>query len=288
MANILTSLDEMTLRLSVLTAMVILGMALLALWAVRTTADQRRADEALETEKANTKMHLQFTEAQRLQEMGALSAVIAHEVNNLMTPIMANSLMLLEGTPPDDTDNYDSLLEIYNASEHAKELIGKISTVNRRDRHKAFGPVKVDDVLRQAYKVLDIMPKVDIAVTLHTGCGDATVNGSEMHLLQVIMNLSTNAYHAMEETGGVLTISSRRSADGRHAEILVADTGGGIPVGDADRIFEPFYTTKPAGKGTGLGLAIVKEIVRELGGTVSVANVGGGAEFTVSLPILGK
>lgn len=286
MESLTVGLDDMTLQLSVLTAMIILGIALLALWAVRTTADQRRADEALETEKANTKMRLRFTEAQRLQEMGALSAVIAHEVNNLMTPIMANSLMLLEGTPPDDTDNYDSLLEIYNASEHAKDLIGRISAVNRRDDKKAFAPLKVDTVLRQAYRVLDVMPKVNISVVLNTGCGDATVNGSEMLLLQVIINLCTNAYHAMEETGGVLTISSRLTSDGRHAEITVSDTGGGIPENDIDRIFEAFYTTKPAGKGTGLGLAIVKEIVRELGGTVSVANRGGGAEFTVSLPVI--
>lgn len=159
MDGITGRLSDTTVKLTALTITAIFGIVLLALWAIRLLSAERKTREELQAQKANTQIHVQFTQEQRLKEMGTMSAVIAHEVNNLMTPIMANSLMLLDSAPPEDTDNYDSLLEIYNASERAKELIGKIATINRRDEQVVLAPFKPDDVLRKAYKVLDIMPE---------------------------------------------------------------------------------------------------------------------------------
>lgn len=281
-------LSDTTVKLTAFTIIALFGIVMLALWAVRLLSVEQKTRDELRDQKANTRIHVQFTQEQRLKEMGIMSAAIAHEVNNLMTPIMANSLMLLDSAPQDDTDNYNSLLEIYNASERAKELIGKISTISHRDDQAVLVPLRPDDVLQKAYKVLDIMSSKKIRVVLSTQCGDTLIKGSEMHLLQIILNLCTNSFHAMEENGGVLTITSRLSDDGKRAEIVVSDTGGGIPEKDFGSIFDAFYTTKPAGKGTGLGLAIVRQLVRELGGTIAVENKGGGAEFVVSLPVFEK
>ena len=266
--------------------MAIIGVAVLLLWIIKLTVAKLKADERLHIHGEETKMHIQIAHNQRLQEMGALSAEIAHEINNLMTPIMANSLMLLESVSPDDTETYDSLLEIYNSSERAKSMITKISIMSRKDDQTPQSPIVLDKFIKKACEYSKLMPADNINVVFKPGCGNMKIMGREISLLQVFMNLFTNACYAMEGKGGTLAVISRITSDEKWAEIHVSDTGGGIVEKDMEHIFGAFYTTKPAGKGTGLGLYIVREILKEHRGTISVRNIGSGAEFTIRLPLI--
>lgn len=267
--------------------MVIVGITILLLCIIYLIVAKRKVDEKLHIYGEDTKKHIQIAHNQRLQEIGSLCSKIVHEVNNLMTPIMANSLMLLETISPDeDTEIYNSLLEIYSASEKAKSLISKISIISRKEDHSPKSPINNDRFLKNACEYSKIMPGDNIHVVFKPGCGNREIMGQEISLLQVFMNLFTNACYAMEENGGTLTVSSSITDDGKWAEIRVSDTGGGINEKDMEHIFEDFYTTKPAGKGTGLGLPIVKEILKEHNGTITVKNGEKGAEFTVRLPLI--
>jgi len=266
---------------------VVLGVIVLLLCIIHLIVERLKVEEKLHVYGEDTKKHVQIAHNQRLQEMGSLCAKIAHEVNNLMTPIMANSLMLLETISPDeDTEVYNSLLEMYGASEKAKSLISKISIMSRKEDHSPKSPINIDKFLKKACEYSKIMPSDNVHVVFKPGCGNREIMGQEISLLQVFMNLFTNACYAMEKNGGTITVSSSITDDGKWAEIRVTDTGGGISEKDMEHIFEDFYTTKPAGKGTGLGLPIVKEILKEHKGTITVRNVEKGAEFTVRLPLI--
>ena len=265
---------------------VILGASLLLLWTIHLILARWRTDKTLHIHDEDTKKHVQIAHVQRLQEMGALSAELAHEINNLMTPIMANSLLLLETIPPEDTETYDSLLEIYNASERAKGIVSKISILSRKDDDTPQEPIRLDEFLRKACEYSKLMPAENIHVVLKPGCGNSKIMGREISLLQVFMNLFTNACYAMKDKGGTLTVTSSITEDQKWAEIRVSDTGGGISEKNMEHIFEAFYTTKPAGKGTGLGLSIVCDIVKEHRGTITARNWGKGAEFTICFPLL--
>lgn len=245
---------------------------------------RRRIAAALRAQRAQERTVRELEHHQRLEMIGTMTAGIAHEFNNLLTPIMGYSILTMEALPPEYGEQIDHLAEIYDASHRAKMLIARLSTLSRRDGGAAERPLSPDGL---AERVLELArpalpPRVEVVRTLH--CPEECLSGDETQLGQLLLNLIVNAFQAMEGRGGTLTVSTARSGDS--VVFRVRDTGPGIPQEVLPQVFEPFFTTKEAGRGTGLGLAIAHRIAEEHHGRIEAANPpGGGAEFTVILPV---
>lgn len=240
---------------------------------------RKEAMEALNRETAELAHH------QRLETIGTLTSSIAHEFNNLLTPIMGYSMLALEKIPPEEEDLYDSIVEIYESSRKAKVLVSRLSDLSRKHTETSFHPLSPDEVIRKTLDIAAPAQKDNIEVKLNLNCWDQRIHAGEIQLTQLFLNLFLNAFHAMEEQGGVLTVST--DPDEANLLIRVADTGCGIPREIQDKIFDPFFTTKDTGRGTGLGLAIAAQVVEDHHGSITVeSTVGSGTVFTIILPRL--
>ncbi len=226
----------------------------------------------------------QLIHQQRLEIMGTLTSSIAHEFNNLLAPIMGYSMMVLEKLPEEQADIYDDVLEIYQTSLKAKKLIQQLSDLSRKNSETVFRPITPAGLIEKVLRVAKpAQPRV-VEVRTEVACSGVTFCGNEMQLSQMFLNLVLNAFHEMEEKGGVLTIA----AQAQEKEILftVSDTGNGIAPEALPYIFEPFFTTKEAGKGTGLGLAIVAQVIEDHKGDIDVeSRLGVGTTFYIRLPL---
>lgn len=220
---------------------------------------------------------------QRLEIIGTLTSSIAHEFNNLLTPIMGNSLMALEKLPSDEDPLYDDLLEIYTVSCRAKEVISRLSDLSRKNTETCFRSTGPDEVIRKMVRTAEPARPENVQINMNLNCWDQRLTANELQLSQLILNLILNGFHAMEPRGGILTLST--SFDEENIQIEISDTGCGIPDDLQQKIFEPFFTTKETGKGTGLGLAIVAQVVEDHRGKIRVrSREGQGTTFEVSLP----
>jgi len=218
---------------------------------------------------------------QKLETIGTLTAGIAHEINNLMSPIMGNSLLIIENTADENSDTYDNALEIYNASTKAKELILKISKLSRKNTSAKATVFTPEYLIDSALSIVaaSIPKNIEVVKDMRS---KGKICGDESDLGHMLINLLINAVQAMTPNDGVLTVASWDADD--MVYISVSDTGKGIPKEIIDSIFEPFVTTKEVGKGTGLGLAIAQRTANNHGGTIKAENLSqGGARFTVSL-----
>lgn len=271
-------------------AMVVVGIGILVilfLHMIRRTAIIQRQAEALhrknEAVEALNRQTQELAHHQRLEIIGTLTSSIAHEFNNLLTPIMGYSLMALERLPPEEEELYDDILEIYNASRKAKNIISRLSDLSRKNTAMTFREVSPDELIRKTLDVATPAKPRKVELKLDLNCWDQRIQANEIQLSQLLLNLILNGFHAMEDRGGVLTVST--SFDETHIRIRVGDTGCGIPKEHLSKIFEPFFTTKEAGKGTGLGLAIVAQVVEDHHGEITVeSTVGHGTTMAVSLP----
>ena len=240
----------------------------------------QRKNEAMEKLNRQTQ---ELAHHQRLEIMGTLTSSIAHEFNNLLTPIMGYSMMALEKLPPEEEELYDDILEIYEASRKAKTIISRLSDLSRKNTDLTFRQVSPDDLIR---KVLDVAKPAKpnrVEIRLNLNCWAPRLYANEIQMSQLFLNLILNGFHAMEETGGTLSVDT--SFDEDSICVRVSDTGTGIPEEIQNKIFEPFFTTKAAGKGTGLGLAIAAQVVEDHKGTIHVqSQEGKGTTFTIQLP----
>lgn len=244
------------------------------------------------------KKHLeeQFLRAQRLESLGTLASGIAHDLNNILTPILL-AVQVLPRMMPNLDERVRQRLEILENSAHrGVDLVKQILAFARGVEGKRFS-LQVSPLLKEVSKLVrQTLPKsieiqTDIAPDLWTVSGDAT----QLH--QVFMNLCVNARDAMAN-GGTLRITARNklvdeqlaqlhleAQVGRYVLITTSDTGAGIPPDILHRIFDPFFTTKEIGKGTGLGLSAVLGIVNSHGGFIDVTSeVGSGSQFKIYLP----
>lgn len=240
----------------------------------------RRRNEAVEE---LIKQKEKLAHHQRLETLGTLTSSIAHEFNNLLTPIMGYSMMALEKLPSEEEELYDDILEIYNASRKAKTIISRLSDLSRKNTSLTFRTVSLDELVKKTLDVADPARPLKTEIKLNLNCWDQRLLANEIQLSQMLLNLILNGFHAMGEEPGVLTVET--SFDEHNIHLRVADTGCGIPEDIRRQIFEPFFTTKEAGKGTGLGLAIVAQVVADHHGRIRVdSRVGEGSCFRVSLP----
>ena len=219
-------------------------------------------------------------EAQRLKTMGTLAGGLAHDLNNLLTPVLGYADALMKGL----LDVDEAAGEIHDAAARARQLVDRVLRFSRRDSagDEPVGLIgAVADALQFARTSLPPNVKIETrfeAVRDKVACAEAEVQ-------QVVLNLMANASYAMRDEGGTLTLHVFNPDDDTVA-LEVADTGCGIPAEMQDRMFEPFFTTKPASDGTGLGLATVRRVVEEAGGRVAVTSTPGeGTSFDIRLPL---
>ena len=281
------ALNRTVLWLMFFGAVVVAGILLLVLLFTftrrkdeRELAFLRRKNQQMEELNRKTQ---ELAHHQRLETIGTMTSSIAHEFNNLLTPIMGYSIMVLEKIPPEEEEICDDLLEIYQASQKAKTIITRLSDLSRKNTGLTYQDVSPDELARKVLEVAAPARPPKVEAVLEADCPGLWVRGNETRLSQLLLNLVLNSFHAMEEKGGKLTLTT---ADrGKEVLFRVADTGHGIPEEVLPNIFDPFFTTKESGKGTGLGLAIVRQITEEHGGTIHVeSRVGEGTAITVVFP----
>lgn len=240
----------------------------------------------------------QLQQVMKLQAIGTLAGGIAHDFNNILFPIVGYTELTMDDIP-EDSQARQNLEEILKATKRAKELVQQILTFSRQNCQERK-PLKVQHLVKEALKLLraTIPSSIEIECEIDECCGPIKGDPTQVH--QIIMNLCTNAYHAMQETGGKLEVSLKEinityeqslkmvgMKVGKHIELVVKDTGCGMEPQVMERIFEPYYTTKEQGKGTGLGLSVIHGIVKNHGGDITVASQPGkGSSFKVYLPVI--
>ena len=268
-------------------AVIASGIWLAASAAMYVLARQNQQIRALEKKKRSAEQLNESLRSlahhQRLETIGTLTSSIAHEFNNLLTPIMGYSLMALEKLSPEQEEIYDDILEVYNTSRKAKLIISRLSDLSRKQSENSFRQVSIDQLIRKTLDVATPAKPKDVQIRLDLNCWDQRIRANEIQLNQMLLNLILNGFQAMAAGEGSMEISSSFDADFIH--IQVADSGCGIPEGVQERIFEPFFTTKESGKGTGLGLAIVAQVVEDHQGHIRVeSQPGKGTRFHIFLP----
>ncbi len=259
---------------------------------IRDITDQRRA----EAEKK--RLEAQLNQSQRMEAIGTLAGGVAHDFNNILQPMLGYA-ELLKMHLPADNPQHRYVDRLYTAGLRAKSLVDQILTFSRLSE-RTIAPVQLQTVLEEVYKLCrsTIPANILIRKNIQNNCSSVLLDPSQFH--QVAMNLIINAYHAIEQTGGEISICLQETVlkndqmkdtslpPGRYALFSVADTGCGIEPSIMDKIFDPYFTTKEQGKGTGLGLAVVYGIVKELKGDIKIlSEVGKGTTINIYLPLTG-
>ncbi len=243
-------------------------------------------------------LETQLRESQKMQAVGTMAGGIAHDFNNIISAILGNVELAKQDTGL-NTAALVSLKEIDKAGRRARDLVRQILTFSRNESPKRV-PTNLADVVLETARLLKVTlpPSVDLRVKIDPDTPPVLADATQIE--QALINLCTNAIHAMENHKGSITVElghsllsdkpdivERRSgARGRHVRLSVQDTGSGIDPDTLQRVFEPFFTTKPVGQGTGLGLAVVHGIMRTHLGTVDVrSNPNTGTVFTMYFPV---
>jgi len=239
----------------------------------------------------------QLQQSQKMEAIGTLAGGIAHDFNNILSAVIGyTEISMLDAKPGSMLQK--NLREVFKAGERAKELVQQILTFSRQTE-KEMKPIQVKVVIKETLKLL--RASLPTTIKIHQEIrSDALVMGNATQIHQVLMNLCTNAGHAMQDTGGTLEIRLENTAidsgftarlpglkPGNYLNLTVSDTGHGIASDALERIFDPFYTTKEKGEGTGMGLAVVHGIVTSYDGAVyAESEPGNGSAFKVFLPVI--
>ncbi len=241
----------------------------------------------------------QIQQAQRMESIGNLAGGIAHDFNNILFPIIGMAELLLEDLPSGSPER-ENAEEILRAGMRGSDIVKQILAFSRQSEHQMV-PTRIQNILREVLKLsrATIPAYIEIQQDIKNDCGMIRADATQIH--QVAMNIITNAYHAMEDKGGKLTVQLSETelngmddlhsklSPGRYAHIMISDTGHGMPPDLIKKIFDPYFTTKEQGKGTGLGLAVVHGIVKEHKGDIKVVSeIGKGSTFNIYLPLMEK
>jgi PAS domain S-box-containing protein len=252
--------------------------------------------ERKEAEKHRVKMEAHMRESQKMESLGTLAGGIAHDFNNILGAILGYAELSLLACPA-DSNLRKYTTQITKAGHRAKELVQQILLFSRQGRSEK-GPMDVGRVVEEALTLIKafLPANIEIQASISQNLAPVFANGTNIH--QIVINLCTNAYHAMKSAGGLLSVSLKavsiqdddvRSFPGMkrgdYLMLSIADNGCGIPPDLINRIFDPYFTTKPTGEGTGLGLSTIHGIVKDHGGQIKVySEVGIGTAFHVFLP----
>ncbi len=242
------------------------------------------------TEQRRMEAHLR--QAQKMEALGTLSGGIAHDFNNMLSAIIGFT-DLLSGHAATGSRDERHLKRIMEASMRGRELVKQMLLFSRKsDEEKK--PIRLSSIVRESVKLLRASTPSSITIKVDVASESGFILADPVQIQQILMNLCTNAAHAMREKGGTLDItlddfsiapSAGNGVDiepGSYMRLVVRDTGAGIPKAIIDRVFDPFFTTKKPGEGTGLGLSVVHGIVTQSKGYITAeSEVDAGSTFTV-------
>lgn len=241
-------------------------------------------------------MEAQLFQARKMESIGVLAGGIAHDFNNILTPVIMRTEMSLARLAPEDPV-HRNLQQIRQAALRARQLVKQILDFSRRQPHEPQ-PLHLGGVIKEGVKFLRSALPAGVELHYRIDTDHDAVEADPTQMLQVIINLATNAAHATRRHGGIVTISlaewqlkrhaalpAELAADRDYLLLTVTDHGEGIDPAIKDKIFEPYFTTKNRGEGTGMGLAVVHGIVKAADGAVAVTSEPGrGTTVSVWLP----
>ncbi|HJP17220.1 MAG TPA: PAS domain S-box protein [Nitrospinota bacterium] len=244
----------------------------------------------------NIKLERQIRQSQKMDAIGKMAGGIAHDFNNILTAIIGYT-EIAEADLPEKSDSRKSLGEVLKASNRAKDLVKQILTFSRATEHE-LKPIQLHLIIKESLEFLRASLPTTIEIHSNIEKGSDIILGDPTQISQIIMNLCTNAEHAMRKKGGILIVNlepvevdeefaktHKGLKTGDYMRLTVSDTGSGIDKEIIEHIFDPFFTTKPKGEGTGMGLSLIHGIVVSHGGVVTVySEVGQGTTFNIFLP----
>ncbi len=265
---------------------------------IRLIGTAQNISERRRVEEERASLEAQLHHVQKMETLGTLAGGIAHDFNNILTPILGYTEMAMENADADSRIRED-LQQALKAANRAKELVQQILVFSRHVDHERR-PLNLALVVKEAVKLIRswVPTTIEIRLQIEADCGMVMADPTQLH--QVMMNLCTNAYHAMRDMGGVITVklgradidpelarSHKNLNHGHFVKLVISDTGTGMDDATISRIFEPFYTTKGVGEGTGLGLSVVHGIVTGHEGAITVeSEPGRGSVFRIYLPLV--
>jgi signal transduction histidine kinase/ActR/RegA family two-component response regulator len=250
-------------------------------------------------ERERAELEKQLFQLQKMETIGTLAGGIAHDFNNILTPILGYTDMALEELPAESNLRFD-LEQINNAAHRGKDLVQQVLTFSR-EVDFANKPIQLQPIVTEALNLIKASFPPGVVINRHFDQKIGTVLADPTHIHQIVMNLCTNANHAMMKSGGVLDVKleevkvEQKSADkipnlkkGEYIRLTISDTGHGMDLKTKERIFEPFFTRKEVGSGSGLGLSVVHGIINNYGGAIVVDSTPGkGTTFMIYLPKYG-
>jgi two-component system sensor histidine kinase EvgS len=239
----------------------------------------------------------QLIQSQKMEAIGTLAGGIAHDFNNIMTVVSAHAQIALVNVSK-ESSLIENLEQILSAGKHAKKLVNRILTFSRLAEVE-IEPIQLSETVKETLTLFrpSLPPNIKMQQVIQS---DALVMADATHIHQIVMNLCTNAKHAMSDAGGVLDIGlSNVQIDedqvspqvdlisGKYIKLTVSDTGHGIPLEVQNKILQPFFSTKKRGEGTGMGLSVIHGIVKQYGGTIDfTSELDKGTLFRIYLPIV--
>jgi PAS domain S-box-containing protein len=246
-------------------------------------------------QEAKKELEYQLLQAQKMEAIGTLAGGIAHDFNNILSSILGYTELALDDADT-ETILHENLIEVLTAGNRAKDLVQQILTLSRQNSPE-IKPIQINPLVQEALKMLRSTIPTSIKIKTNICSEQLVLQADPTQIHQVIVNLATNAKHAMTDATGVLTVcvdsvnfdentKEKEMAPGDYVRITVSDTGAGIADTHLDKIFEPYFTTKKIGEGTGLGLSVVHGIVKSHKGDITVkSKLGTGTTFHVYLPL---
>jgi two-component system NtrC family sensor kinase len=229
-------------------------------------------------------LQVSLAQSEKLAAVGQLAAGVAHEINNPLTTILANAQLLKHSLPAQDSDLLEMVGMIIQASDRASQAVRDLLDFARRERYE-LAPTDINESIQRTLALIGHeLGSRSISLQFDPAMDLPAVNASQDHMQGVWLNLLINAIDAIDQGPGKIYIRTQKKEDA--VQVLISDSGHGIPPEKISRIFEPFFTTKEPGHGTGLGLSVCHQIVTRHGGQILVSSQEDeGTTFTIILPL---